>query len=56
MAEISPAAHVDASAVIGADVSIAPGAVIGADVTLGDGVTIGANSVVTRACASERVA
>ncbi len=46
MAEISAAAHIDPSAVIGADVTIAPGAVIGADVKLGDGVSVGANSVV----------
>lgn len=46
MAEISPAAHIDARAVVGADVSIAPGAVIGADVSIGDGVSIGANTVV----------
>lgn len=46
MAEISSAAHIDPSAVLGEDVSIAPGAVIGADVTVGDGVTVGANSVV----------
>jgi acetyltransferase-like isoleucine patch superfamily enzyme len=46
MAEISPVAHIDPSAVLGADVSIAPGAVIGADVRIGDGVTIGANTVV----------
>ena len=46
MAEISAAAHIDPSAVIGAEVSIAPGAVIGAQVTLGDGVSVGANSVV----------
>ncbi|MDE3132728.1 MAG: N-acetyltransferase [Acidobacteriota bacterium] len=46
MAEISPAAHVDASAVIGAGVSIAAGAVIGAGVVLADGVSVGANSVV----------
>ena len=48
MAEISAAAHIDASVVIGADVSIAPGAVIAADVVLGDGVVIGANTVVNR--------
>jgi UDP-3-O-[3-hydroxymyristoyl] glucosamine N-acyltransferase len=46
MAEISPAAHIDASASIGAEVTIAPGAVIGAGAVLGDGVSIGANSVV----------
>jgi acetyltransferase-like isoleucine patch superfamily enzyme len=46
MAEISAAAHIDATAVIGADVSVAAGAVIGAGVRLGDGVAIGANSVV----------
>jgi len=46
MAEISPAAHIDPSAVIGAGVSIAPGAVIGADVRIGDAVTVGANSVI----------
>ncbi len=48
MAEISPAAHIDPSAVIGADVTIAPGAVIGGDVSLGDGVSIGVNTVVHR--------
>ncbi len=46
MAEISSAAHVDASATIGAEVTIAAGAVIGPGTTLGDGVSIGCNSVV----------
>jgi acetyltransferase-like isoleucine patch superfamily enzyme len=46
MAEISPGAHVDPSASLGAEVTIAPGAVIGAGAVLGDGVRIGANSVV----------
>ncbi len=46
MAEISPAAHVDPGASIGADVTIAPGAVIAAGVVLGDGVCVGANTVV----------
>jgi UDP-3-O-[3-hydroxymyristoyl] glucosamine N-acyltransferase len=46
MAEISPGAHVDPSASLGAEVTIAPGAVIGAGAVLGDGVHIGANSVV----------
>ena len=46
MAEVSPAAHVHASATIGAGVSIAPGAVIGAGAVLGDGVSVGAGSVV----------
>jgi UDP-3-O-[3-hydroxymyristoyl] glucosamine N-acyltransferase len=46
MTEISPAAHIDASAVLGAGVEIAPFAVIGAGVRIGDGVSIGAGSVV----------
>lgn len=46
MAEISPAAHIDPSATLGVDVTIAPGAVIGADVVLGDGASVGAGSVV----------
>jgi UDP-3-O-[3-hydroxymyristoyl] glucosamine N-acyltransferase len=46
MAEISPAAHVDPSAALGAGISIAAGAVIGADVVLADGVSVGCNSVV----------
>jgi UDP-3-O-[3-hydroxymyristoyl] glucosamine N-acyltransferase len=46
MAEISPAALVDPSAVIGAGVRIAAGAVIAERVELGDGVSIGENSVV----------
>jgi acetyltransferase-like isoleucine patch superfamily enzyme len=46
MAEISSAAHVDAGAAIGADVTIGAGAVIGPGTTLGDGVAIGCNSVV----------
>lgn len=45
MAEISQGAHVDPSASLGADVTIAPGAVIGAGVVLGDGSAVGANSV-----------
>jgi acetyltransferase-like isoleucine patch superfamily enzyme len=43
---ISPAAHVDPGAVVGARVTIAPGAVIYDGVSIGDGAVIGANTVV----------
>jgi len=46
MAEISSAAHVDAGATIGADVTIGAGAVVGPGTILGAGVAIGCNSVV----------
>lgn len=46
MAEISPGAHVDPAASLGADVTIAHGAVVGAGAVLGSGVVVGANSVV----------
>jgi UDP-3-O-[3-hydroxymyristoyl] glucosamine N-acyltransferase len=45
-AGVSAAAHVDAGAVLGADVTIAPGAVIHAGAVLGARVEIGANTVV----------
>ncbi|MGD1935073.1 MAG: UDP-3-O-(3-hydroxymyristoyl)glucosamine N-acyltransferase [Candidatus Phaeomarinobacter sp.] len=47
-AEVSPAAHVDPSARLGADVDIAPGAVVGANVEIGQGSSIGANTVIGR--------
>lgn len=44
--EISPAAHVDAGAVLGRRCRIAPGAVIGLGVELGQGTEVGANAVI----------
>lgn len=46
MADISPAAHVDPGASLGAGVTVAPGAVIGAGAVLGAGVAVGSGSVV----------
>jgi UDP-2-acetamido-3-amino-2,3-dideoxy-glucuronate N-acetyltransferase len=43
---ISPAAHIDAGAVLGSGVSVAPGAVIYAGATLGDNSVVGAGSVI----------
>lgn len=45
---ISPSAHVDPTAQIGASVTIEPGAVIGANVEIGTGSSIGANTVIGR--------
>lgn len=47
---ISPAAHIDSSAVIGEDVTIYPGAVIGAEVQIGKGSTIYANANLMDGC------
>src|SRR6185437_16011065 len=43
---VMPGAHVHASAVLGAGVSVDPGAVIGPRVTIGAGSMIGANVVI----------
>ena len=44
-ARVHPAAHIDASATLGANCSVAAGAVIEADVRIGDNCQIGANAV-----------
>jgi UDP-3-O-[3-hydroxymyristoyl] glucosamine N-acyltransferase len=45
---ISPAAHIDSSVMIGANVSIAAGVVIGAHVSIGAGTRIEANTVINQ--------
>ncbi len=47
---VSPAAHVDPSAVLGANVEIHPGAVVGEDVQIGDHVTIHSGVQVMAGC------
>lgn len=51
---ISPRAIVDASAKLGADVSIGPGAIIGAGVTLGDRAVVMAGAVIGDGCSIGR--
>lgn len=47
---VSPAAHIDETAVLGEGVAIAPGVVIGPGVSIGSGTSIGANTVIERNC------
>ncbi|MCQ8782573.1 UDP-3-O-(3-hydroxymyristoyl)glucosamine N-acyltransferase [Mangrovibrevibacter kandeliae] len=47
---ISPAAHVDRSAVLEADVTVEAGAVIGPGVAVGRGTVVGAGAVIAQGC------
>jgi UDP-3-O-[3-hydroxymyristoyl] glucosamine N-acyltransferase len=47
---VSPAAHVEPSAVLGRDVAIGPFAVVGAGAVIGDGAAVSSGAVVGAAC------